>query len=231
MAQWHKHWPVRRGLRGLAPGNPQNGGSRGGRKKWPKLSRLGELLNTQKNVHFFAPRGTPPGGGVRGGFWGVVSDPPKNPLLNTKYSLFGPKTAQNGGPGGAAREPPGGAPGAPRGRPPGGAPGGAPRARAPGRGRPGGRPGRGVRDPHFGGSPEGWFWMAPEGCINIGPSGEDWWSEHRSAPQADATTSQSIGVHRKLGSGCVATRRVASRCCQSVGGRTTVCHSAEDTAA
>ena len=29
----------------------------GGAKKWPKLSRLGELLNTQKNVHFFAPRG------------------------------------------------------------------------------------------------------------------------------------------------------------------------------
>ena len=32
------------------------------RKKRPKLSRLGELLNTQKNVHFFAPRGAPGGG-------------------------------------------------------------------------------------------------------------------------------------------------------------------------
>ena len=35
-------------------------------KKWPKLSRLGELLNTQKNVHFFVP-GAGPGGGARGG--------------------------------------------------------------------------------------------------------------------------------------------------------------------
>ena len=32
------------------------GVSRGGPKKGPKLSRLGELLNTQKNVHFLAPR-------------------------------------------------------------------------------------------------------------------------------------------------------------------------------
>ena len=48
------------------------GVSRGGPKKGPKLSRLGELLNTQKNVHFFAlPGGAPgrgvPGGGSRGG--------------------------------------------------------------------------------------------------------------------------------------------------------------------
>ena len=41
------------GPAGVSPGPP-------GR---PKLSRLGELLNTQKNVHFFAPpRGGPPGG-------------------------------------------------------------------------------------------------------------------------------------------------------------------------
>ena len=40
-------------------GCPQNCPKMGGGKKWPKLSRLGELLNTQKNVHFFVPR---PGG-------------------------------------------------------------------------------------------------------------------------------------------------------------------------
>lgn len=34
-------------------------------KKGLKLSRLGELLNTQKNVHFFAPAGLPGGGAPR----------------------------------------------------------------------------------------------------------------------------------------------------------------------
>ena len=61
----------------------------GGWKKWPKLSRLGELLNTQKNVHFFPPgagaragaRGTPrgvPGGVPRG-------TPPNPPSGGVKY--------------------------------------------------------------------------------------------------------------------------------------------------
>ena len=32
----------------------------------PKLSRLGELLNTQKNVHFLAPRARGPKNAPRG---------------------------------------------------------------------------------------------------------------------------------------------------------------------
>ena len=39
--------------------------SRGGPAGGPKLSRLGELLNTQKNVHFFAPRGSRAPGGPK----------------------------------------------------------------------------------------------------------------------------------------------------------------------
>jgi len=66
------------GVPGEIPGKwPRMGGPWGrpkNRKKWPKLSRLGELLNTQKNVHFFparapargAPGEGPPGGPRRG---------------------------------------------------------------------------------------------------------------------------------------------------------------------
>ena len=40
------------------------------------LSRLGELLNTLENVHFFAPPGDTGSGGVRGGPSGTPSGPP-----------------------------------------------------------------------------------------------------------------------------------------------------------
>ena len=40
------------------------------------LSRLGELLNTLENVHFFAPPGDTGSGGVRGGPCGTPSGPP-----------------------------------------------------------------------------------------------------------------------------------------------------------
>ena len=52
------------------------GVSRGGPKKGPKLSRLGELLNTQKNVHFFAPRGDGPPDGPLGGYFPIGGIPP-----------------------------------------------------------------------------------------------------------------------------------------------------------
>ena len=51
----HKDGPKRHTHRS-DPGYPHFGPSRGAQKKSPKLSRLGELLNTQKNVHFLAPR-------------------------------------------------------------------------------------------------------------------------------------------------------------------------------
>ena len=46
-----------------------------------ELSRLGELLNTQKNVHFFVPGGPRgvPGGSPGGVILGGILDPPKNP--------------------------------------------------------------------------------------------------------------------------------------------------------
>ena len=55
----------------------------GGAKKWPKLSRLGELLNTQKNVHFFAPRGGPPRGAPPGG----AKCTPWGPPLGTPWVI------------------------------------------------------------------------------------------------------------------------------------------------
>ena len=57
--QSYKHSP-----QGYPPNCPKMGpkwGSGKKGKKGLKLSRLGELLNTQKNVHFFAPRGAPRG--------------------------------------------------------------------------------------------------------------------------------------------------------------------------
>ena len=103
----------------------------GGPKKWPKLSRLGELLNTQKNVHFFAPRGGPP----RGAQKCTPGGPPKGGFCSTIRSSFGPKMApkwaQNGGPGGG--------PGRPPGRP-GPSPARAPPGARGGRGRPPGEP-------------------------------------------------------------------------------------------
>ena len=100
----------------------------GGGKKWPKLSRLGELLNTQKNVHFFAPRGGPGGPKVH---------PPETPLSNKKYNIygpewpiFGPRAPGGRGARGAPRvpgfSPPGNFPGSRLSGGPGGGPGGNP---------------------------------------------------------------------------------------------------------
>ena len=55
---------------------PQTGGPGGAQKLSKILSRLGELLNTQKNVHFFAPRGAPRGS-QKGTQGGTPLDPPK----------------------------------------------------------------------------------------------------------------------------------------------------------
>jgi len=127
----------------------------GGPKKGPKLSRLGELLNTQKNVHFFAPRGAPPGGPRPGGQkvhpWRPPWGPPLGPPSNYKYRLLVPERARFGAHFGADFRADFRAPGGRPGRP--GRPGGAPRG---GRnfpeifprefpGPPGGPPGRGPR--------------------------------------------------------------------------------------
>ena len=83
----------------------QNGGSRGGAKKGLKLSRLGELLNTQKNVHFLCTRGAPPGGApgrpkmhpILDPFWGgnnivfSLLGAPTDPLFGPDFGpIFGP---------------------------------------------------------------------------------------------------------------------------------------------
>ena len=69
-------------LGGVCPGGGGSAGKLSQQtvpKKVGKLSRLGELLNTQKNVHFFAPRpGTPPGappgpGGPKAHYRGYVA--------------------------------------------------------------------------------------------------------------------------------------------------------------
>ena len=74
--------PDRGVLGGYPGGPPKRGLSRGGQKMSQNLSRLGELLNTQKNVHFFAPPGGAPrgapGGAKKVPFW----DPPKYPPNN-----------------------------------------------------------------------------------------------------------------------------------------------------
>ena len=110
---------------GITPNCPKMGGG----KKGPKLSRLGELLNTQKNVHFFAPRGVPGGPKVH---------PPETPLSNKKNNIYRPGTAHFGprAPGGRGARAPRGVPGISRPRkfPPPGA-----------RGGPGGVPIKGVK--------------------------------------------------------------------------------------
>ena len=52
-----------------------------GRKKVTKLSRLGELLNTQKNVHFFAPRADRPGGAPKMAILGSMGHTPQMGVL------------------------------------------------------------------------------------------------------------------------------------------------------
>ena len=135
-------------------GGPQNGGFlAGGKKSVPKLSRLGELLNTQKNVHFLCTPGAPPGGAQKCPSGGPLKRPPKRTLYNTKTIYNGsPKGSKNG----PILEVPEG--------PPGGPPRGARGARAGGRnfpppeispgilGPPGGPPEGGPRGVQMGGS-------------------------------------------------------------------------------
>ena len=110
-------------------GGAQNGGPGGaprGEKNF-KLSRLGELLNTQKNVHFFAPplRGPPRGAPQRGApggsqYYKIIPFWPGNGQIWARApgGEISPPGAPRGPPG------PGGPPGPrpPRGGPPGGAP-------------------------------------------------------------------------------------------------------------
>ena len=88
--------------------DPQNGpkwGVSGDPKKGAKLSRLGELLNTQKNVHFLRTREPPRGGGsghpkmhpILDPFWGAsntnnsCTGDPKDPLFGSDFGpIFGP---------------------------------------------------------------------------------------------------------------------------------------------
>ena len=146
----HNDCPISHPAGAQAPGGPR-GGSRGGRKKWPKLSRLGELLNTQKNVHFFAPPGGGAPGGSRGGSKMAPSGTPfLGGLIIQIKAKRAPKRAHFWALRRGLREPPGGAPGAPRAPGPGGAPGAPAPARAPARGRPPGGvpeggPGGGLR--------------------------------------------------------------------------------------
>ena len=69
----------------LSQNGPKSGSGKSG-KKGLKLSRLGELLNTQKNVHFFALPGRP----GRGNPPGAPKTPPKwahsGGVLNTVFS-------------------------------------------------------------------------------------------------------------------------------------------------
>ena len=138
---------------GLEGGVP----SRGGKIRTRDLSRLGELLNTQKNVHFSAPPGS---GGSQEGGWGeggtggytpIPPYPPPIPPIYSKYYLYMPQNGQKSGfvggraflakigifaPGGQIS-----GPGGPPARGPSRGPARAPRARPP---RAGGS-GRGVR--------------------------------------------------------------------------------------
>ena len=148
------------------PGGVKNGQKRGVRNLSQHLSRLGELLNTLKNVHARpsrrppAPREALPARPCRGPKMG----PKKGPFLapkkggisyqflsvgGAKKGLFGPPKGGSGDPSGGGPGAPG-APGAPRGRR--GRPG---RPRAPAPGPPGNFPevpGPGAgRDPPAGG--------------------------------------------------------------------------------
>ena len=96
---------------GALPAGPALGQpSRGAGKTVPKLSRLGELLNTQKNVHFLPPRG-PPRGAKKSTQGGI---PPGPPVVIQNNIVGGPEGPPSGGPGGprgarGARGAPGGA--------------------------------------------------------------------------------------------------------------------------
>ena len=166
----HKHCPPQVPRMGAKMGGPA--GVSPGPPGRPKLSRLGELLNTQKNVHFFAP----PGGAPRGASRGVPKctpwGPPSGGSTNGKNYIYGPKTGPKRG---SRRGLPGGLPGGPRGAPGRGAPGaggpapppGRPRAGGPAGGVPGGGPGGGP-----GGVPGQGFRRASHGPISTDPTGD-----------------------------------------------------------
>ena len=60
------------------------------KKSVPCLSRMGDLLNTPRNVHIFVPRGVPGcPGGVLGGSPGGVKNPPFWTPLGPPYSPGG----------------------------------------------------------------------------------------------------------------------------------------------
>ena len=76
--------PPKRGVLGGPLGGPGNAENH----KF-KMSRIGELLNTQKNVHFSGsggPPGDPPGrGGPGGAPTGPLKLPPQNSLTHRVY--------------------------------------------------------------------------------------------------------------------------------------------------
>ena len=125
-------WPPGRagpgGSGGVSRGVPPGGGvwgagfcPGGGPGKCPILSRLGELLNTQKNVHAGPPPGAPPGAPREGGLGGYPREgglgAPQELEKILNMAPWGPKRGvregSRPGPPGAPRGPPG----APRGPP------------------------------------------------------------------------------------------------------------------
>ena len=82
---------------GGCPGPPFLARPGRGAKIVPKLSRLGELLNTQKNVHFFVPRG-PPGGPPGGAHFGGIFYTPQIPPLIVKSFIRGSRKGSKKGP-------------------------------------------------------------------------------------------------------------------------------------
>lgn len=62
------------------------GPEKGGPEKVRELSRLGELLNTQQNVHFLGPPGNP---GILGGYGGG-GVPPYTPYIPPQKGVYSP---------------------------------------------------------------------------------------------------------------------------------------------
>ena len=72
----------------FVPSDPK----KGGKKKVSHLSRLGELLNTQRNVHPGVSRGAPrgaPGDPVLGGVWGGIGGSVIGVVLGVGYRGYG----------------------------------------------------------------------------------------------------------------------------------------------
>ena len=151
--------------RGVGPAGP---GLSRDPKKGTKLSRLGELLNTQKNVHFLALPGPPPGEAPGGPKMHLPGTPSgrgqKPPFLNKKRSNWPGMGLPGEASRGASRGPPGGLPGGPAG------PGGPGR---PGPARAGNfPPGSLARAPAREGSREGSRRVVLEGGFQTLPDGD-----------------------------------------------------------